>query len=134
MNASPLPDVSREMPENPSDDLLLNFLAMYDAECPACGYGLRGVPEARCPECSAPLHLEVASVQSSPGPWLLAVCSWTLALGFDGVMALIFGVVGIALVVSGTPVAAAFPYIFMGTFFVLTVASVIGLHLSLIHI
>lgn len=116
------------MTENPGDDLLLSFLASCDVACPACGQGLRGVPEARCPECAAPLHLEVASVQTSPGPWLFAVCAWTLALGFDGVVALIFIVVNIALIVTQTTPPAAFPYIFLGTFLSLSAASAVGLH------
>ena len=52
---------------------LLVWLEARDAPCPVCGYNLRGVASARCPECAAPLRLEVGSVQTRTGPWLLAM-------------------------------------------------------------
>ncbi len=113
------------MPEPDNDHAALrDFLATHDATCPLCDHGLRSVPEPRCPECGAPLHLAVASVQTSPGPWLLAICSWTLALGFDSVVAL-FMTIGV--VVARPPLSQGYPYIFVATFLTLSVASAIGL-------
>lgn len=42
-------------------DLLVRFLERHEVSCPACGYDLRGVRDARCPECAAELALTVAS-------------------------------------------------------------------------
>lgn len=71
---------------------LISFVAIRDAACPVCNYNLRGLKEARCPECSARLHLQVGSENLKLGPWFLAVLSFALALGFDGVVSLIMGV------------------------------------------
>lgn len=113
------------MPDRSNDDLLREFLATHDASCPVCGYGLRGVPSPVCPECAAPLHLEIASVQGKTGPWLVALGAWTLSLGFDGVVALIMT---IGVLISRPPLSQLYPYIWAGTFLTLTVGGVIGLH------
>ncbi len=112
------------MTEPVSDQLLRDFLAATDTACPVCGHGLRGVPEPRCPECGAPLRLGVVTTQTSPGPWVLAICSWTLALGFDSIVAL-FMTIGVA--VARPPLSVGYPYIFAATFLTLSVASLIGL-------
>ncbi|MCK6477079.1 MAG: hypothetical protein L6Q35_09645 [Phycisphaerales bacterium] len=70
----------------PDNVLLRQFLATRSAECPVCGYDLKALPTDRCPECSSSLRLGVYSDNLRMGPWFLAVVSWTLALGFDGVV------------------------------------------------
>jgi len=105
-------------------DPVVTYLAEHDAACPVCAYGLRGVPAPVCPECSAPLHLEVASAQSAPGPWLLALVSWALALGFDAVVGLL---VTIGVLVARPPLSTIYPYVFVGTFLTLSAASAFGL-------
>lgn len=47
---------ARVFGEPPTD--LIQYLAENDARCPACGYGLRGLPQPRCPECAMMLDLE----------------------------------------------------------------------------
>jgi len=116
-------------PATPPADPVVAYLADHDATCPVCDYGLRGVPAPTCPECAAPLHLEVASNQAisskaAPGPWLLALGAWTLALGFDGVMSLIFTTV---IVVARPPLAVIYPYALAGTFITLSAATVVGI-------
>jgi len=106
-----------------SESPVVAFLATSDARCPVCENGLRGIPAPVCPECAAPLHLEVASVQSAHGPWLLGLGAWTLALGFDSVMAVIFTVV---IAVGRPPLSVIYPYALAGTFLTLSAASVIG--------
>lgn len=69
---------------------LLDWLASRDAACPVCGYNLRGVPVPTCPECAAPIRLQVASPNVAVGPMLLAALSLGLAIGFDGITGLIF--------------------------------------------
>jgi hypothetical protein len=75
-----------------ADPLLQTFLAQTDAPCPVCDYNLRNLTTDRCPECSAHLHLRVGSENLTLGPWLGAVLSFALGVGFDAVMALIFTV------------------------------------------
>lgn len=78
-------------PSDAADDahLLRGFLADRHTPCPICGYDLISLPSDRCPECSAGLHLTVASDRVSVGAWFLAVVSWSLALGFDGVVTIL---------------------------------------------
>lgn len=111
-------------PPDAASELVIEYLSGHDAACPACGYGLRGIADPVCPECAAPLHIEIASIRSSAGPWLLALVSWTLALGFDGVVALIFTT---ALAVTRPPLSQAYPYIFASTFTVLTLGGAVGI-------
>lgn len=42
-----------------NDELVGAYLQRTEAECPSCGYGLRGVRHARCPECGRELDLEL---------------------------------------------------------------------------
>lgn len=74
------------------DPLLVAYLAKADAPCPICDYNLRNLTTDTCPECSAKLHLRVGSENMTLGPWLGAVLSFALAVGFDAVMSLIFTV------------------------------------------
>jgi hypothetical protein len=67
---------------------LISFVAARDVSCPVCAYNLRGLEAPVCPECAAPLHLQVGSDNLRLGPWFLAVVSLALALGFDGVVSL----------------------------------------------
>ncbi len=74
-----------------------DFLATHEVRCPACAYMLAGAPEAVCPECAEPLHLELASRSSGAfGPWVFAVISLSLGLGFFGTMSAIQGAAFIA--------------------------------------
>ncbi len=57
-------------------EMLRVFLAEHDAPCPACGYNLRGLTEATCPECG----------ELSPRLRLFGVggadCGWMLWSGY----------------------------------------------------
>ncbi len=81
-----------EQPSHETPTLLLAFLADRDEPCPVCGYCLRALSAPRCPECGAPLELRVGSPQLRVGPWVLAIVSCALALGFDGVFATMMAV------------------------------------------
>jgi hypothetical protein len=76
-----------------ADPLLLSFLDTRDAPCPVCDYNLRGLKVDRCPECAAHLHLRVGSENTRLGPWLGAVLSFSLAVGFDAVMGLLVSII-----------------------------------------
>lgn len=77
------------LPRHPSPELLKAYLQSHDAQCPVCGYNLRGVVLAVCPECEAPIELMVGSQQARLGPWLMAMLAFAMALGFDGVIGLL---------------------------------------------
>jgi hypothetical protein len=106
---------------------LIAFVAERDASCPVCSYNVRGLKEARCPECAARLHLQVGSENLRLGPWFLAVLSFALALGFDGVVSLVGGTaMSIATVMNGVPpIGRAWPILvrFAG---ILTLAAASG--------
>ncbi len=44
-----------------TETLLLDFLRDHDADCPVCGYNLRGLTRAVCPECRQTLALTVGA-------------------------------------------------------------------------
>jgi hypothetical protein len=74
------------------DQSLVTFLASREAPCPVCGYNLRGLARAACPECGAALRLQVGSENLALGPWFLAAVSFALGLGFDGVIGLLLAI------------------------------------------
>lgn len=74
------------------DPTLIAFLAARDAPCPVCSYNLRGLAAATCPECAAPLRLEVGSPSLRLGPLVLAIVSFALAAGFDLIVGGFFAV------------------------------------------
>ncbi len=65
--------------------LLTEFLADRDEPCPTCGYDLRGLTRAICPECGRPLHLRL--VASTPRLSMLLV-----------LLASLIGTIGVAFV------------------------------------
>ena len=77
------------LPRHPSPEMLKAYLETHDAPCPVCGYNLRGVVLASCPECNAPIELIVGSAQAKLGAWLFAMLSFAMALGFDAVIGLL---------------------------------------------
>jgi hypothetical protein len=77
---------------DPDAAALIAFVATRDAPCPVCSYNLRGLSEPRCPECAAPLHLQVGSENLRLGAWFAAALSLALALGFDSVVSVMISV------------------------------------------
>jgi hypothetical protein len=49
-----------------ADELLVEFLGERDVACPGCGYNLRGVSGARCPECARGLSLVIERPGMAP--------------------------------------------------------------------
>jgi hypothetical protein len=90
------------MPDN--DAALAVWLSTNDAPCPVCTYNLRGLGVPRCTECSAPLHLCVGSDNLIAAPWVIAVLSFGLGIGFDSVVGLILTVMlTVSFFVEGGP-------------------------------
>ena len=50
------------MSDRDSNELLVEFLRANDTPCPLCGYNLRQLTTATCPECGRPFQLGVESV------------------------------------------------------------------------
>jgi len=74
---SPPTDLPPEDPQAASDRFLQDYLADRDEPCPRCGYNLRGLQSARCPECGDPLRLKVGLVEPRLAPYiatLVALC------------------------------------------------------------
>src|ERR1051326_1221584 len=67
----------------PADPALVGFLASRDVACPKCGYNLRGVESARCPECGERLELGLAPAKrfGGWGAFLLLVFAWLFLAG-----------------------------------------------------
>ena len=68
---------------NRDDERLLEFVRGRDVACPRCGYNLRDLAEARCPECAERLELRVGVTTPRFG-WLVAAMAPGL---FSGVCA-----------------------------------------------
>lgn len=67
---------------------LIDFLRERDVECPLCGYNLRQLQSARCPECGRELELRVGLAEPRQGAWLMAQIAVTCAGGI-GLIALL---------------------------------------------
>jgi hypothetical protein len=67
------------METSPSTDAVRAFLAERDRACPGCGYNLRGVEQAQCPECGRGIELEVVGKRDRSVLWfLLLAFGWVL--------------------------------------------------------
>jgi hypothetical protein len=55
------------------DPYLRAFLSERDEPCPGCGYNLRGLASAMCPECRQPLQLRVNLADPAIGSWVAAL-------------------------------------------------------------
>lgn len=75
---------------------LAAFLATRDEPCPGCGYNLRGLTGASCPECRQDLQLHVGLVEPKLASFLAALIALCLGLGMSSLL-LIFYVVVITL-------------------------------------
>jgi len=90
--------------------LLVPFLKDQTYPCPRCGYDLRGITRAVCPECSEPLVLKVGTPRARFGWLILAMAPGC----FSGVMAVfVFFVLSVNLWFGNTP-GRGIPYAFFG--------------------
>ncbi len=104
------------------DEMLLEFIAGRDAECPNCRYSVRGLERAICPECGSGLALGVVARHVTIGPWLVAIVSLSLAAGFDGV----FFLMGVAEQIFRPPMNPMFALVVAG-FGLATLALAVGI-------
>lgn len=85
---------SMQRPRDPEAEVVA-FLAGRSAPCPRCGYDLRDIQKAKCPECGEPLVLKVGSPRVRFGWLVLAMAPGC----FSGVAAL-FVMVPIAMTIG----------------------------------
>lgn len=71
------------------------FLHARDVACPSCGYNLRGLGGALCPECNQQLVLRVGLVEPRIGKLIAALCG-VLAAGGGCFAALVVAAVSTA--------------------------------------
>lgn len=81
--------------------LLLSFVRDRDVLCPLCGYNLRNLTRARCPECREELALAVSARNLRFG-WFLATITPGL---FSGIAAgfLLIPMIGTTIASGGSP-------------------------------
>lgn len=82
------------------DDALAQFLAARDVPCPGCGYNLRGLTAARCPECAQELALRVNLQEPRLAGFIAGLVALAAGTGFSG-MLLVYALLRLA--TSGGP-------------------------------
>lgn len=70
----------------PTKDLLRAFLVGRDASCPSCGYNLRDLPGARCPECGEMLVLQVGVAEPRQAAAITGVIGLAAGAGMSGLL------------------------------------------------
>lgn len=75
--------------DNTSTAELIAHLHNRHAPCPACEYDLHRVNGAKCPECGAPMPMELLRGTQRSTAWFPASLCVAVALGIDGVIFLL---------------------------------------------
>ena len=73
-------------PGQSESDLLKMLLAVREVPCPVCGYNLRGINSANCPECGRDLELRVVSTDLRVTAWVVALLGASLPFGASTVL------------------------------------------------
>jgi hypothetical protein len=71
---------------------LLSFVAARDVPCPACGYSLRGLRGACCPECGERLELRVGLSEPRMRLWIGGLVGLAAGAGFNGLLLIYAGI------------------------------------------
>lgn len=74
--------------DRPQSELLREFLADRDEQCPSCGYNLRNLHHDRCPECAQELILRVNLREPRLGGYVAGVAALAAGAGFSGLLIL----------------------------------------------
>ncbi len=82
-------DASAQSPQQ----LLVEYLQTCSDRCPGCGYILRGLTEAKCPECGEPLVLSVEKSDETVRSYLAGLGALSAATGFNGLVLAFFLIV-----------------------------------------
>lgn len=62
------------------DDRAAVYLARHDVDCPACGYNLRGLKAAKCPECGGAIDADWLEIEPPRNPYHTRMMVWTVRL------------------------------------------------------
>lgn len=75
-----------------SDERLFleHYLSEQDVPCPGCGYNLRGLKGAECPECGQALRLNVGLVEPRLASFIAGLIGFSAGLGFHGFLLALF--------------------------------------------
>jgi hypothetical protein len=87
----------------PSVAMLQRFLSEHDAPCPACGYNLRGLTSASCPECNSELILRIGLVEPRLGAYVTGLVGWSMGAGLNALLLLYLGIILGFFPTSGVP-------------------------------
>ncbi len=68
------------------NELLKAFLAEVSVPCPGCGYDLRGLPTASCPECNQALVLRVGLAEPRMRLYIAGMMGLAAGAGFSGLL------------------------------------------------
>src|SRR5437870_2661971 len=58
---------------SPDDAWVIEFVRDRDRACPLCGYNVRNLTTARCPECGHRLRLQVQPLHTHLGAWVMGI-------------------------------------------------------------
>jgi len=72
--------------ETAASDHLRTFLAGRDVACPACGYNLRDLGAARCPECGEELVLQVGLAEPRQAALIAGLIGLAAGAGLNGLL------------------------------------------------
>lgn len=89
-------------PGSPPDPLLVQYLSDRDEACPGCGYNLRGLRSAACPECAQELTLRVNLRDARLAGFLAGLVGLVAGAGFSGLL-LVYIVVVLGISTSPPP-------------------------------
>lgn len=71
--SGPSMEPSPQPPSIHGDDMLRQYLATHEAQCPQCQYLLQYLTGDRCPECGEQLTLQIGRKRQQMGSWLTMV-------------------------------------------------------------
>ena len=66
--------------------LLAQFLSTRDVPCPGCGYNLRHLASARCPECAEEIRLGVHLAEPRQGLLIAGLIGLSAGAGLPGLL------------------------------------------------
>jgi hypothetical protein len=62
-------------------DLMIAYLGLVDTPCPRCGYSLRNLRSAICPECGDRVMLAISLAEPRMAPYITTLIAWSVGFG-----------------------------------------------------
>lgn len=78
------------VPSRSDREWLVEWLADRDAPCPNCGYNLRGLTCANCPECGMEVRLRIGLAEPRWVDWIVGLIGLAVSLGWSGGISAMF--------------------------------------------